>query len=200
MATHTSVLQQIPTPFIPDDPEGTYQSMLARVPKGECPSQWWAAQYCDYVAGRGNKNTDLAAKEMRWMAREWRARQGEASPEAAVWNGKAIGPAEPVMVVKKRRGEVVISHSGPGVGVGRERIRKSAQLSAKQIAERRAAEANRQERQVRQVLFVQAYGELGQVRLVADRFGVSDKTVRKALQKQGVDINPCPPRGDDKRG
>jgi len=192
-------LQQIPVPFIPDDPEGTYQAMLSRVPKGECPSQWWAAQYCDYVAGRGNKNTDLAAKEMRWMAREWRARQGEASPEAEVWNGKAIAPAEPVMI-KKRRGEVVISHSEPIVRVSRERIRKSAQLSAKQMSERRAAEANRQERQVRQTLFAQAYRELGQVRLVADRFGVSDRTVRKALQAQGVDINPSPPREASKRG
>lgn len=184
MSMKTAVIQHVPTEFTPADPR-LYQAMLQRTPAGADVSIYWSTQWANYVGDDHNRVRHTQAKEMRWFAREWRARNAGKAGQPTPWVSRPITPVEPARV-KKRRGEVVIPPSQAAAPLARKRGRHAPELSAQQIADKQAAEANRQERRARELLFVAAYQELGSVRLVAARFGVNDRTVGRALDNHRI--------------
>lgn len=78
MPTKTALIQHIPQPFTPDDPDSLYLAFMALYEKSadrfSDPSQFYSEAWCAYLRERGSKTTDQRALELRWMAHEWRRR------------------------------------------------------------------------------------------------------------------------------
>lgn len=78
MPTKTDLIQHVPEPFAPDDPEGLYlafmQDFNRSADRFSDPSIYFSDAWCAYLRERGSKTSDQRAKELRWMCHEWRRR------------------------------------------------------------------------------------------------------------------------------
>lgn len=78
MPTKTAILQHVPEPFAPEDPDALYQEFMQVYERSadrfSDPSQYYADAWCAYLRERGSKTSDQRAQELRWMSHEWRRR------------------------------------------------------------------------------------------------------------------------------
>jgi hypothetical protein len=165
MTTHSHSTDTTTTPaFRPPNPDAFYATMLAAMPAGADGSLFWANRFCHYVGTDQKRTKHRQAREMRWMAQEWRARQGQ----------PVTMPSAPPAPHRKRACDLdseVIERKREG----RERARQES-FKAKEAA------------------YIAAYRKEGTVVAAAKSLGVWEGGLRDVLRSAGVEIEKSPSR------